>query len=122
MFTRTMLTLIAATLATPPAAAQEVEAEAQVPAGAEMDAEVQVEAGETVLAEPADISVGADVRDPEGGLVGTIESVDAEGAVVATGDARAKLPLGSFGKNGHGLVISLTRAELEDAARAETGG
>ena len=50
-------------------------------------------------------------------MVGTIESVDATGAVVATGTARAKLPLTSFGRNNQGLVISLTRAQLEAAAQ-----
>ena len=70
----------------------------------------------------ADVEVGAQVHDTDGGMVGTIESVDAEGAVIATGSVRAKLPFGSFGKNDRGLVISLTRAELEAAARAESPG
>ena len=70
----------------------------------------------------AEVQVGAHVHDTDGGMVGTIESVDAEGAVIATGSVRAKLPFGSFGKNDRGLVISLTRAELEAAARAESPG
>ena len=123
MLTRTMLTLASAALALPTTAQQlEAEAEAEVAVETETETESEAAAGETVLAEPADIIVGAEVRDPDGGLVGTIESVDAQGAVVATGNARAKLPIGSFGKNGRGLVISLSRAELEAAARAESGG
>ena len=65
----------------------------------------------------ADVHAGVQVRDQTGGMVGTIESVDATGAVVATGTARAKLPLTSFGRNSQGLVISLTRAQLEAAAQ-----
>lgn len=121
MLTRTMLTLASAALALP-AAAQQLEAEAEAEVAVETETESEAAAGETVLAEPADIIVGAEVRDPDGGLVGTIESVDAQGAVVATGNARAKLPIASFGRNRRGLVISLSRAELEAAARAESGG
>lgn len=84
--------------------------------------EAPAEAGATVLAEPADFRAGAEVRDTAGDLVGTIEAVERDGAVVATGSVRAKLPLSSFGKNGRGLVISLSRAELEAAARARGGG
>jgi preprotein translocase subunit YajC len=68
----------------------------------------------------ADLRAGAAVVDTQGGAVGTIESVDAEGAVVSTGTVRAKLPLSSFGRNDRGLVISLTRAQLEAAASAQT--
>jgi hypothetical protein len=70
-----------------------------------------------MAATAADVHAGVQVRDQTGGMVGTIESVDATGAVVATGTARAKLPLTSFGRNGQGLVISLTRAQLEAAAQ-----
>lgn len=101
---------------------ESADAEAERDPAAAEDSDRGAEAGATVLADPSDIRVGAEVRDPEGGLVGTIESVDSDGAVVTTGQARAKLPLGSFGKNDRGLVISLTRAELEAAARAQGGG
>lgn len=116
-----------------PAAAQEAAApaaEAQTEASTATEAEAQTEAGEAtgteaqaetqaaaagavVVATPADIREGVLVQDMQGGTVGTIESVDADGAVVSTGAARAKLPLNSFGKNERGLVISLTKAELE---------
>jgi hypothetical protein len=65
----------------------------------------------------ADLKAGAAVSDTHGGQVGTIESADAGGAVVATGNARAKLPLNSFGKNASGgLVVSMTKAQIEAAA------
>ena len=68
----------------------------------------------------ADIRAGLAVFDQQGGEVGTVETVDADGAVVATGKVRAKLPLTSFGKNNRGLVISLSKAQLEAAAQAQT--
>lgn len=123
MLSKPMLALAAGLLGALPATAQGVEAEAEADAGAQVDAAAsQAQTGATALAEPADFRTGAAVRDTEGGLVGTIESVDAEGAVVSTGRVRARLPFGSFGKNARGLVITLTRAELEAAARAESEG
>ena len=107
-------------------------ADAQVEAQTNVDADAGAAAGEgeapaatggagvVTVATPADIRAGLTVQDPQGGVVGTVESVDAEGAVVSTGNARAKLPLASFGKNDRGLVISLTRAELEAAVSAQT--
>jgi hypothetical protein len=90
-----------------PAAAAQAQAQAQTP----------VAAGPTTTATDADVHAGVQVRDQTGGMVGTVESVDATGAVVATGTVRAKLPLTSFGRNNQGLVISLTRAQLEAAAQ-----
>jgi hypothetical protein len=49
-------------------------------------------------------------------VVGTVESADAASAVVSTGTVRARLPLASFGANGQGLVISMTKGQLEAAA------
>ena len=114
--------------ATPPEPQQPVAAAAQAgaqtqtqtqqqPAPAPAAAEAQAQAGATTVATAADVQAGVQVRDQTGGMVGTIESVDATGAVVATGTARAKLPLTSFGRNNQGLVISLTRAQLEAAAQ-----
>lgn len=72
-------------------------------------------------AEPAaaaDVQAGAEVRDTDGNVVGTIESVDANGAVIATGEARVQIPVSSFAKSDKGLVIAMTKAELEAAAKA----
>jgi hypothetical protein len=124
-----------------PAAAQDAAAETegkpeagaasgQAAAGAEAEAAPAPEAEAQASGEPAaavtaataaDVRTGATVQDPQGGIVGTIEAVDAEGAVVSTGNARAKMPISSFGKNANGLVISMTRAELEAAVSARTG-
>ena len=64
------------------------------------------------------MTAGAAVRDAQGGEVGTIESVDADSAIVSTGSVRADVPLTSFGKNGQGLVLAITRAQLEAQAQA----
>jgi len=79
-------------------------------------AQANAQAGATTPATAADLQTGATVHDTQGGTVGTIESADASGAVVNTGTARARLPLTSFARNDSGLVISLTKAQLEAAA------
>ena len=101
----------------PPEAEARVEAEGEADAAAAAQADNGTPAGGRIVAATrSDVRAGAEVRDTEGGLVGTVESVDSEGAVVSTGNVRAKLPFESFGKNDRGLVISLSRAELEAAA------
>lgn len=73
-----------------------------------------------VAATAADLSAGATVRDAQGGEVGTVESATATHAIVSTGTNRVQLPLGSFGKNSAGLVIGVTKAELDAQAAAST--
>jgi len=73
--------------------------------------------GATVTeATAADVKAGVPVFDQKGGVVGKIDSVSANGAVVSTGKARAEIPVASFGKNDKGLVMSMTKAELEAAS------
>jgi hypothetical protein len=79
----------------------------------------EAQADPITAAAATDFRAGLEVRDSNGGLVGTVESVDGQGAIVFTGNLRAKLPFQSFGKNNQGLVISLSRAELEAAASAK---
>lgn len=83
-------------------------------------AQAGAQAGPVTQATAADIQAGASVRDQSGGMVGTIESVSAEGAVVSTGTVRAQVPIASFGKNGQGLVLAMTKAQLEAAAGASS--
>lgn len=68
----------------------------------------------------SDIKAGASVYDESGALVGKVDSVDADGAIVNTGEARAEIPLSSFGKNDKGLVVSITKADLDAQAKKET--
>ena len=97
------------------------QSQSQPPADAQANSSANgAAAGPVTPVTAADVRSGMAVVDTQGGEVGTIESVDADGAVVATGKVRAKLPLTSFGKNNLGLVISLTREQLEAAAQTQT--
>lgn len=75
--------------------------------------------GQVTLATAEDIKAGLSVYDEKGGMVGKVETVSPKGAVVNTGKARAEIALSSFGKNDQGLVISITKADIE--AKAEEG-
>ncbi len=77
-------------------------------------------AGATTAATAADVTAGKSVMDMAGAMVGTIEKVDANGAVIATGTARVQIPVTSFAKNDRGLVISASKAELEAAAKTSS--
>jgi hypothetical protein len=78
------------------------------------------QAGASTPATAADLQAGATVYDTQGGTVGTIESADGSSAVLSTGTVRARLPISSFAKGPNGLVIAMTRAQLEAAARAQS--
>ena len=114
-----------------PAAAQPAPAKADAAAAAEpaetAQAETTAEAdagaaasSDVTTATSSEVRAGSAVFDTSGGEVGTVESVDENGAVVSTGSARARLPFSSFGKNDRGLVISMSRAQLEAAVAART--
>ena len=108
-------------------AADEAVADARAEVVAEAQAQAEAQSGEAQTGDEAatpvtlsDVREGSTVHDTQGGVVGTIDSVDENGAVVSTGRARARLPFSSFGKNARGLVISLSRAQLEAAVAART--
>ena len=73
------------------------------------------DASATAAATQADLKAGAAVYDSAGATVGTIQSVTATGAVVASGKLRAEIPVASFAKSSRGLVIGITKAEFEAA-------
>jgi hypothetical protein len=122
MSLKLMFLTAAATLIASPAAGIQISGSGVDPgvqandAGAEAGHEA--EAGPVTALTAADVRAGMPVLDTEGGQVGTIESVEADGAIVATGEARAKLPFASFGRSEQGLVITMTRSELEAAVQA----
>jgi hypothetical protein len=68
----------------------------------------------------ADVKAGVSVFDQKGGSVGKVESVTGERAVVDTGKVKATVPISSFAKNDQGLVISMTKAEIDAAAKPTT--
>lgn len=101
---------------TPPPAASAPAAPAQ--AQAQAPAPPAAPAGPVSVASAADLRAGVQVRDQSGGLVGTVETADAGGAVVNTGTARARLATSAFGRNNQGLVIAMTKAQVEAAVAA----
>ncbi|HET6940708.1 MAG TPA: hypothetical protein VFH89_00960 [Sphingomicrobium sp.] len=64
-----------------------------------------------------DFKKGVSVFDQSGALVGKIDSVKGDGAIVNTGKARAEIPLASFGKNDQGLVVATTKADIDTQAK-----
>ena len=94
---------------------------AQPPAAASPPAaQAAPTAPETVRAVSlTDLPAGAIVYDKAGAEVGKVESATAEGAVISTGSARVRVPVASLGANSRGLLIGMTRAELEAAAAAK---
>lgn len=61
----------------------------------------------------AEIVAGAAVSDNAGVQLGTIELVDAAGAVILTAAGRARIPLNAFGENSHGLLLQTSKAQFE---------
>lgn len=106
--------------ATTPPAAADTAADAAQPAapaadGAARAAAAPADNAPTAAATQADIKAGVPVFDNAGVTVGTVQSVTATGAVVASGNLRAEVPTASFAKNAKGLVIGITKAEFEAA-------
>jgi preprotein translocase subunit YajC len=66
------------------------------------------------------LTVGATVHGPQGGEVGKIEKIEGGNVVIFTGTQRATLPASALGRDEKGLVISMTKAQLDSAvAEAE---
>ena len=64
----------------------------------------------------AAIAPGGKVLDTAGGIAGTVESVDGDFVVLATGKSKVRLPKTSFAMGPNGPVIALTAAQLDAAA------
>ena len=62
----------------------------------------------------ADVKAGAPLRDVDGKPVGKVDSVDADGVVVDTGQYKVRVPLVSFGVDNAGLVLGTTAAKFND--------
>jgi len=65
----------------------------------------------------ADVKAGATLYDSSGASVGKIDSVTAKGAVLDTGKVKVTVPLSSLAKSDKGLVIGMTKAQIEAAAK-----
>jgi hypothetical protein len=83
----------------------------------------QTASGQSVAsaATSADVKTGASVYDQQGGVVGKIVSSSAKGAVLDTGTVKATIPVSSFAKGDKGLVISMSKSELDAAAKKKSG-
>lgn len=68
----------------------------------------------------AGVTAGAAVFDTAGNQVGTIDSVSGANAVLSTGTVKASIPVASFGKGAKGLVVGITKADLEAQVAAAT--
>ena len=66
-----------------------------------------------VPARPEDVTVGSEIRDSKGAVLGRVESVNMSAAVVAGAAGKVEVPLESFGKNNKGLLLALTKAEFD---------
>ena len=75
------------------------------------------ESAPVAAATAADVKAGVSVYDQKGALVGKIDSVGKDGAVVSTGKVRVAIPVSSFAKSEKGLVISMSKAELNAEAK-----
>lgn len=75
------------------------------------------DASATKAATAADVKKGVPVYDQNGGVVGKIDSVSGKNAVLSTGSTRATVPISSFAKNDKGLVIGMTKAEIDAQAK-----
>jgi len=80
------------------------------------DLEAKVAQATTVT----EITVGTAVSDPKGGSVGKVDAVSGDMVTVATASTKAQLPKSAFAKGPSGLVIAMTAAELDAAAKAAT--
>ena len=77
------------------------------------DAAAHSKYGQAVAAKPSEVVARAAVYDLAGETVGTIESVDPDGAVVSTAVGKVKVPLAAFGKNKQGLLVGVSKKEFE---------
>ena len=53
-------------------------------------------------------------------MLGVVEAVDSDGAVVSTGPSRVKVPLEAFGKKGDRLMLGITKSEFDKLVAAAT--
>lgn len=115
---QTTTTQSTSTTATQPATSDQGSAAA--PAASTTTTTTTTATAQPTAATAADVKAGVSVYDQKGGLVGKVESVSAKGAVVSTGTVKASIPVSSFAKGDKGLIISMTKAELDASAKQKT--
>ena len=71
-----------------------------------------------VPAKPEEIVPGKAVSTLKGELLGTVETVEADGAVISTGKGKVKIAIEGFGRTDQGLVLAISKDEFEAAVVA----
>lgn len=66
-----------------------------------------------IPASPEDVTPGSDVRDKRGLLVGTVERIGKDYAVLSGPAGKVEIDFASFAKNKSGLLINLRKAQIE---------
>jgi hypothetical protein len=74
---------------------------------------------EVRVATSADVTAGATVSDSSGHRIGTVQSVSADTAVIASGNHRLRVPVSSLYRGTKGLATRMTRAQFNARARAQ---
>lgn len=113
----TVLSLSAFGLAAP-ALAQDAPSPAAPEAGA---AAAPAASASAPAAASASAKAGDTVYDQAGEVVGTVESVAAPNFVISTGASKATVPLSALATGPKGLVIGLTKSQLEAAVQNAQG-
>jgi hypothetical protein len=77
--------------------------------------------GRSRAAKPGEVAVGKAVHDSTGQLMGLIEKIEPDGAVVYNGAAAVKVPVTAFGVNKLGLLIDMTKDQFDDLVAKAQG-
>jgi hypothetical protein len=101
----------------PTTAAPATQPQSTTPAQSDATAQTATTTAATTKATKADVKTGASIFDTSGNSVGKIESVSAKGAVLNTGKVKVTVPISSLAKSDKGLVIAMTKTEIEAAAK-----
>jgi preprotein translocase subunit YajC len=74
-------------------------------------ASAQGAAATTATSQP--LAPGATVYDPQGGVVGKIDSIAGDNVVIDTGTSKATLPKNAFGSSAKGHTVTATKAQID---------
>ena len=72
-------------------------------------------------AQLADLTAGSKVFDPEGALLGRLDRLDGNRAIVVTGTGQVAVPAEAFGRNKHGLLLDVSKRQFDSMVAAAAG-
>lgn len=70
--------------------------------------------GRARAAKAGEVVPGAAVADRAGTVLGTIDAIEPDGAVIGTAAGKVKVPLEAFGKNRNGLLLDIGKADFDE--------